>query len=148
MNAIVSDGSFLSVGGIPTKYTGEVLTIDKDGNDRIVPGLYPAGEAACVSVYGAIVLAQTHCSISSCSALLSTIFETLTPGESQQVVLRRLTLRALSSWTKLGMPPLYGGQNRDRLLGDINTREDGSWQQFQKYHAPLVEDFTRKVAQL
>ena len=36
MNRVVSDGSFLSVGGIPTKYTGEVLTIDKDDNDKIV----------------------------------------------------------------------------------------------------------------
>jgi succinate dehydrogenase (ubiquinone) flavoprotein subunit len=41
------------VGGIPTKYTGEVITIDKDGKDKIVPGLYAAGEAACVSVHGA-----------------------------------------------------------------------------------------------
>ena len=49
----LSDGSFLSVGGIPTKYTGEVLTIDKDGNDKIVPSLYAAGEAACVPGHGA-----------------------------------------------------------------------------------------------
>jgi len=41
------------VGGVPTRYTGEVLTIDKDGKDQIVPGLYAAGEAACVSVHGA-----------------------------------------------------------------------------------------------
>jgi succinate dehydrogenase (ubiquinone) flavoprotein subunit len=41
------------VGGIPTKYTGEVLTVDKNGNDQVVPGLYAAGEAACVSVHGA-----------------------------------------------------------------------------------------------
>jgi succinate dehydrogenase (ubiquinone) flavoprotein subunit len=41
------------VGGIPTKYTGEVLTVDKDGKDKVVPGLYAAGEAACVSVHGA-----------------------------------------------------------------------------------------------
>ncbi|KNE69648.1 succinate dehydrogenase [ubiquinone] flavoprotein subunit 2, mitochondrial [Allomyces macrogynus ATCC 38327] len=42
-----------NMGGIPTKYTGEVLTIDENGNDKIVPGLYAAGEAACVSVHGA-----------------------------------------------------------------------------------------------
>jgi aspartate oxidase len=42
-----------SMGGIPTKYTGEVLTVDKDGKDKVVPGLYAAGEAACVSVHGA-----------------------------------------------------------------------------------------------
>ncbi|OCF61205.1 succinate dehydrogenase [ubiquinone] flavoprotein subunit 1, mitochondrial [Kwoniella mangroviensis CBS 10435] len=42
-----------NMGGIPTKYTGEVITVDKDGNDKVVPGLYAAGEAACVSVHGA-----------------------------------------------------------------------------------------------
>ncbi|BGP15530.1 hypothetical protein JCM10213_006483 [Rhodosporidiobolus nylandii] len=42
-----------NMGGIPTKYTGEVLTVDAEGNDQVVPGLYAAGEAACVSVHGA-----------------------------------------------------------------------------------------------
>jgi succinate dehydrogenase/fumarate reductase flavoprotein subunit len=41
-----------NMGGIPTRYTGEVLT-HKDGKDVVVPGLYAAGEAACVSVHGA-----------------------------------------------------------------------------------------------
>ncbi|KAL4263658.1 Succinate dehydrogenase [ubiquinone] flavoprotein subunit, mitochondrial [Pleurotus pulmonarius] len=42
-----------NMGGIPTKYTGEVITVDERGNDVVVPGLYAAGEAACVSVHGA-----------------------------------------------------------------------------------------------
>lgn len=42
-----------NMGGIPTKYTGEVITLDKDGKDVVVPGLYAAGESACVSVHGA-----------------------------------------------------------------------------------------------
>lgn len=41
-----------NMGGIPTRYTGEVLT-HVNGEDRVVPGLYAAGEAACVSVHGA-----------------------------------------------------------------------------------------------
>ena len=42
-----------NMGGIPTNYMGEALTL-KDGNpDSIVPGLMAAGEAACVSVHGA-----------------------------------------------------------------------------------------------
>eukprot|EP00741_Cyanophora_paradoxa_P009984 tig00000157_g9670.t1 len=42
-----------NMGGIPTLYTGEVVT-KKDGNpDYIVPGLMAAGEAACASVHGA-----------------------------------------------------------------------------------------------
>jgi len=40
------------MGGIPTNYKTEVLTLDKDGNDKIVPGLLAAGEAACASVHG------------------------------------------------------------------------------------------------
>jgi succinate dehydrogenase / fumarate reductase flavoprotein subunit len=42
-----------NMGGIPTNYHGEVLTL-KDGNpDHVVPGLLAIGEAACVSVHGA-----------------------------------------------------------------------------------------------
>ena len=42
-----------NMGGIPTNYHGEVLTL-KDGNaDTPVPGLMAVGEAACVSVHGA-----------------------------------------------------------------------------------------------
>ncbi|MBT8145004.1 MAG: succinate dehydrogenase flavoprotein subunit [Gammaproteobacteria bacterium] len=41
-----------NMGGIPTNYHGEVLTT-VDGEDRVVPGLMAAGEAACVSVHGA-----------------------------------------------------------------------------------------------
>ncbi len=42
-----------NMGGIPTNYHGEVVTV-KDGNpDHVVPGLFSIGEAACVSVHGA-----------------------------------------------------------------------------------------------
>jgi succinate dehydrogenase / fumarate reductase flavoprotein subunit len=42
-----------NMGGIPTNYHGEVVTV-KDGDpDTIVPGLMAIGEAACVSVHGA-----------------------------------------------------------------------------------------------
>ena len=42
-----------NMGGIPTNYLGEALTL-KDGNpDSVVPGLFAVGEAACVSVHGA-----------------------------------------------------------------------------------------------
>lgn len=42
-----------NMGGTPTNYRGQVLTIDKDGNDVVVNGLYACGEAACSSVHGA-----------------------------------------------------------------------------------------------
>jgi succinate dehydrogenase (ubiquinone) flavoprotein subunit len=42
------------MGGIPTNYKGNVLNVDPEtGNETPVPGLYAAGEAACVSVHGA-----------------------------------------------------------------------------------------------
>jgi succinate dehydrogenase / fumarate reductase flavoprotein subunit len=42
-----------NMGGIPTNFHGEAVTI-KDGEpDSVVPGLFAVGEAACVSVHGA-----------------------------------------------------------------------------------------------
>jgi succinate dehydrogenase / fumarate reductase flavoprotein subunit len=42
-----------NMGGIPTNFMGEVVTL-KDGDpDTVVPGLFAIGEAACVSVHGA-----------------------------------------------------------------------------------------------
>ncbi|ARN76512.1 succinate dehydrogenase flavoprotein subunit [Oceanicoccus sagamiensis] len=41
------------MGGIPTNVDGQAITIDDEGNDQIIPGLYACGEVACVSVHGA-----------------------------------------------------------------------------------------------
>ncbi|CAG0896977.1 unnamed protein product [Cyprideis torosa] len=41
-----------NMGGIPTNYKGQVLT-QENGQDKVVPGLYACGEAACASVHGA-----------------------------------------------------------------------------------------------
>lgn len=41
------------MGGIPTNFFGQALTVNKDGSDQIIEGLYAAGECACVSVHGA-----------------------------------------------------------------------------------------------
>ena len=41
-----------AMGGIPTNVHGQVLTQQTDGSDKVVEGLYAAGEAACVSVHG------------------------------------------------------------------------------------------------
>lgn len=42
-----------NMGGVPTNWKTEVLTQDKNGKDKIVPGLLAAGENACASVHGA-----------------------------------------------------------------------------------------------
>ncbi len=41
------------MGGIPTNKYGQALTVNAAGEDTIIPGLYAAGECACVSVHGA-----------------------------------------------------------------------------------------------
>lgn len=42
-----------NMGGIPTDYKARVITLDEKGNDKLIPGLLAAGEAACASVHGA-----------------------------------------------------------------------------------------------
>src|SRR5689334_7123749 len=41
------------MGGIPTNYHGQVIVPDGQGGEKLVRGLYAAGECACVSVHGA-----------------------------------------------------------------------------------------------
>src|SRR5213079_2477328 len=41
------------MGGIPTNYMGQVVAPEGNSKEAIVPGLYAAGECACVSVHGA-----------------------------------------------------------------------------------------------
>ena len=42
-----------NMGGIPTNYKTEVVTLKNGDPDHVVPGLMAIGEAACVSVHGA-----------------------------------------------------------------------------------------------
>jgi succinate dehydrogenase (ubiquinone) flavoprotein subunit len=42
-----------NMGGIPTNWKTQVLTLDEKGNDKPVPGLLSAGEVACASAHGA-----------------------------------------------------------------------------------------------
>ncbi|MDR9467176.1 succinate dehydrogenase flavoprotein subunit [Marinospirillum sp.] len=41
------------MGGIPTNIHGQAITVDDEGKDQIINGLFACGEAACVSVHGA-----------------------------------------------------------------------------------------------
>jgi len=41
------------MGGVPTNVNGQALTIDAEGNDVVIDGLFACGEVACVSVHGA-----------------------------------------------------------------------------------------------
>lgn len=77
-----------TVGGIPTKYTGEVLTVDENGKDKVVNGLYAAGEAACVSVHGANRLGANSLLdiVVFGRACAHHIKETLTPGKPHKAI--------------------------------------------------------------
>src|SRR3546814_21089813 len=44
------------MGGIPTNYHGEVVTLKDGDREHVVPGLFAVGEAACASVHGANLL--------------------------------------------------------------------------------------------
>ena len=41
------------MGGIPTNVSGQALTLDSDGKEEVIDGLFACGEVACVSVHGA-----------------------------------------------------------------------------------------------
>ena len=70
-----------NMGGIPTTLRGQVVKPTKDDPNKIVPGLYAAGEAACASVHGAnrlganslldIVVFGRACGITICESLSS-----------------------------------------------------------------------------
>lgn len=42
-----------NMGGVPTNWKGQVLDIDANGHDKLIPGLYAAGESSSSSVHGA-----------------------------------------------------------------------------------------------
>ncbi|CAI4562938.1 CQI_4a_G0029170.mRNA.1.CDS.1 [Saccharomyces cerevisiae] len=72
-----------NMGGIPTKWTGEALTIDEEtGEDKVIPGLMACGEAACVSVHGANRLGANSLLdlVVFGRAVANTIADTLQPG--------------------------------------------------------------------
>ncbi len=84
-----------NMGGIPTNYHGEVVTL-KDGNpDAVVPGLMAIGEAACVSVHGANRLGSNSLLdlVVFGRAVANRCAETVTPGASH----KQLSANALDS---------------------------------------------------
>ncbi len=75
-----------NMGGIPTNYHGEVVTIGKDGDpETVVQGLFAVGEAACVSVHGANRLGSNSLIdlVVFGRATAHRIAEIIKPGEKQ-----------------------------------------------------------------
>lgn len=72
-----------NMGGIPTKWNGEALTVDENsGEEKVIPGLLACGEAACVSVHGANRLGANSLLdlVVFGRAVAHTISDTLQPG--------------------------------------------------------------------
>ncbi|AJS53962.1 Sdh1p [Saccharomyces cerevisiae YJM1463] len=72
-----------NMGGIPTKWNGEALTIDEETDeDKVIPGLMACGEAACVSVHGANRLGANSLLdlVVFGRAVAHTVADTLQPG--------------------------------------------------------------------
>jgi succinate dehydrogenase / fumarate reductase, flavoprotein subunit len=92
-----------NMGGVPTNYHTEVVTL-KDGNpDTIVPGLMAIGEGACVSVHGANRLGSN-------SLLDLVVFgraaahraaETIKPGEPHSKMSEESTIKCLNRFDKI-----------------------------------------------
>ncbi|KAF4551026.1 FAD-binding domain-containing protein 76 [Elsinoe fawcettii] len=89
----------VDVSGIPTKYTGEVLTVDSQGKDQVVPGLFACGEAACVSVHGANRLGANSLLdlVVFGRAVSHTIRDRFTPGQKLQPMAADAGAEAIST---------------------------------------------------
>jgi len=104
-----------NMGGIPTNYKAEVVTLDGDNPDKVVPGLMAIGEAACVSVHGANRLGS--------NSLLDIIVfgrsasircaELIKPGTEQKPLAKTACDKALARFDKIR------NANGSRSVSDI-----------------------------
>ena len=92
-----------NMGGIPTNYHGEALTLKAGNPDSVIPGLMAIGEAACVSVHGANRLGSN-------SLLDLVVFgrsaahrcaETAKPGKTPRSLPKEATDKVLSRFDRL-----------------------------------------------
>jgi len=91
-----------NMGGIPTNYMGEVVTLRDGDPDTVVPGLFAIGEAACVSVHGANRLGS--------NSLLDLI------------VFGRAVAQRCAETMKPNMPhPEISAERIDALVGDFDA---------------------------
>ncbi|WML91298.1 succinate dehydrogenase flavoprotein subunit [Thiothrix lacustris] len=92
-----------NMGGIPTNYHGEVVTL-KDGEpDTVVPGLMAIGECACVSVHGANRLGSNSLLdiVVFGRAAANRCAETLTAGATQQELSESGVQKALDRFKRI-----------------------------------------------
>ena len=90
-----------NMGGIPTNYKAEVLTLN--GSEKVVPGLMAIGEAACVSVHGANRLGSNSLIdlVVFGRAAAKRAAEIVKPGQSHEEVSQSETDKCLDRFDKL-----------------------------------------------
>ncbi len=92
-----------NMGGIPTKYTGEMLTNLNGKDDEIIPNLYAVGEAACVSVHGANRLGSNSLLdlVVFGRSVARHISKTLSPNTTLRPIERGIADKALDRFDKM-----------------------------------------------
>ena len=90
-----------NMGGIPTNYKAEVLTLN--GSEKTVPGLMAIGEAACVSVHGANRLGSNSLIdlVVFGRAAAKRAAELIKPGQPHEEVSQAETSRCLDRFDKI-----------------------------------------------
>ncbi len=90
-----------NMGGIPTNYKAEVLTLN--GSEKVVPGLMAIGEAACVSVHGANRLGSNSLIdlVVFGRAAAKRAAELVKPGQAHEDVSQSETDKCLDRFDKL-----------------------------------------------
>lgn len=92
-----------NMGGIPTKWNGEVLKKNEKGEDEVVPGLLACGEAACASVHGANRLGANSLLdlVVFGRAVSHTIRDSLTPGAPHKPAPKDIGYESIANLDKL-----------------------------------------------
>lgn len=92
-----------NMGGIPTKWNGEVLKKNEKGEDEVVPGLLACGEVACASVHGANRLGANSLLdlVVFGRAVSHTIRDNLTPGTPHKPMPQDLGVESIENLDKL-----------------------------------------------
>ncbi len=121
-----------NMGGIPTNYHGEVVTLKNGNPDTVVPGLMAIGEAACVSVHGANRLGSN-------SLLDLVVFgraaahrakDTVQPGASHKPVPTAMNDQIVARFDKI--------RNANASLGTAEIRKN--MQKTMQKHAAVFRD--------
>jgi len=121
-----------NMGGIPTNYRGEAITIDANGDDKIVKGLYAAGEVGSSSVHGANRLGANSLLdlVIFGRACAKTIAADYTPGEAIAPISENAGEASVANIDKLRFKE-----------GDVNTSTIRlSMQKTMQNHAAVFRD--------